>query len=603
MKKSHHLGAIALFCLISAVLYIFPLLLANKYYSDDILRYAAGEGWSMDGRPMATIIMRILSGGEKIKDLFPYTLIIGALLLVLSGYVISYVSELEKNKTYKLSALLLLVSPFMIENMSYRYDVLTIALSVLLVTLPFLWKNNSKTFLIAATTGVFISLLTYQASIVIYILTAILVLINYCFTEKAKTILHHIKIFSLPAIIGFILTKLTSKIFLLDYSGRDKTIFSSDDTLANLKSNWYGIHSLAGALLNSLHYSIFFIILLLLLLCVLILFFRKKEIPTVNKLFSIGLLFSVPVVVIIIPLMLQKTYIVPRIFVGLSFMVYAPLLFINKYAPKSGTLISIIYIIIALPAMASFSKYIKEQSEFQQFVIADIISKVDVHEKELVFDGTIEVSRNSEISLQNYFFFRYFYTRILGDNNFTLKEYFLIKSNHLYSPVFLEDNQRQKLLDNKFAIPILHKTNEYYIRGNEQSIIVDFNKSYVVTPVLLEDDVLKVIDISYNIDNLKLTDNNLYIRGWSFVTGYDSFVGNTELLLKNTTTQHFYRCKATTQERKDVSRHFGGKYDNSGFTLDIDITSLPKGEYTLGIFIENQHAKGYILTDQTFTKE
>src|SRR5690606_25506540 len=131
MKKSHHLSAIALFCLISAVLYIFPLLLANKYYSDDILRYAAGGGWSMDGRPVATIIMKILSGGEKIKDLFPYTLIIGALLLALSGYCISYVSELEKNKKYKLSALLLLVSPFMIENISYRYDVLTIALSVL----------------------------------------------------------------------------------------------------------------------------------------------------------------------------------------------------------------------------------------------------------------------------------------------------------------------------------------------------------------------------------------------------------------------------------------------------------------------------------------
>src|SRR5690606_2407032 len=198
MKEKSSWRLLLAFGLAGSFLYVFPLLLADKYYSDDMLRYTTGLDWSMDGRPLSSIIMKLLSGAEKVKDLFPYTTILGAFLIALGGYFISLVLELEKNKILKYSSFLLLVSPLMIENLSYRYDIFAMGLSVVFVTIPFLWKDNLKKFLFFSVLGVYATLLAYQASVVIYVLFALLILIKYCFEEQPKKVISQSVYFALP---------------------------------------------------------------------------------------------------------------------------------------------------------------------------------------------------------------------------------------------------------------------------------------------------------------------------------------------------------------------------------------------------------------------
>ena len=599
MKVKNSWRLLLTFCLAGAFLYVFPLLLANKYYSDDMLRYTTGLDWSMDGRPLSSIIMKLLSGGEKVKDLFPYTTILGAFLISLGGYCISLVLELEKNKTLKYSSFLLLVSPLMIENLSYRYDVFAMGLSVIFVTIPFLWKDNFKKFMFFSVLGVYATLLTYQASVVIYVLLALAVLIKYCFEEQSKKIFSQLAYFVLPVILGYILTLFTGKIFSLDYGGRDKTVFSGNFS-ENISNNWNAITNLLGFVFKSIHYSVFFAILFIVLLYGLIRFVREKNITLSNKLLGLLFLTSVPFVVVSIPLLLEKTFIAPRIFISFSFLVYVSLIFINRYRPKLTTLFSVFYILIALPLMASYTKYLNEQNDFQELVVLDIMSNVDIDNKQIVFDGELPISEYSELSINNYVFVRWLYINFLGNENFMLKEYFMSKTSNLYSPVFLKAEERQELLSRKNEIPIVHKTNYYYVRSDAKSILIDFNKQGIKSVDLNTVEFSE--EIIYGIDSFTFGSEVVNIRGFAFYEKLSSEDSKIEIIFIKDNENAFV-SELLKEKRKDVSDYFKGNYDDSGFYNNFNLSEFPKGNYKVGVLVKNKHKEKYNLTDKTFSVE
>lgn len=97
-----------------ALLFIYPLIQAGVFYRDDLDRAITGQyGWRGLGRPMADILMKILSAsGHYNLDLFPYTMIasclfIGAASLMLSKHLVKMDVPNEK-----LVAALLIFNPF-----------------------------------------------------------------------------------------------------------------------------------------------------------------------------------------------------------------------------------------------------------------------------------------------------------------------------------------------------------------------------------------------------------------------------------------------------------------------------------------------------------
>lgn len=48
----------------SGLLYVLPILLADRYYQDDLARSLYGAtGWAGDGRPLTEWLMELLAGG------------------------------------------------------------------------------------------------------------------------------------------------------------------------------------------------------------------------------------------------------------------------------------------------------------------------------------------------------------------------------------------------------------------------------------------------------------------------------------------------------------------------------------------------------------
>jgi len=80
-----------------AFIFIYPLIQAGVFYRDDLDRAITGQyGWRGLGRPMADIIMKILSAsGHSNLDLFPFTMIassvfIGGASLMLAKHLLRY---------------------------------------------------------------------------------------------------------------------------------------------------------------------------------------------------------------------------------------------------------------------------------------------------------------------------------------------------------------------------------------------------------------------------------------------------------------------------------------------------------------------------------
>ncbi len=126
-----------------SLLYVFPVILANVYYNDDLARSLYGAtGWSGDGRPLGEALMLFLCGGEPVSDIAP-------LPLILSVFLLSYVLVLYAranldsvfDETFLLCILLFVITnPFAVVNISYRFDCIimfsALSLSFLIFAMP-----------------------------------------------------------------------------------------------------------------------------------------------------------------------------------------------------------------------------------------------------------------------------------------------------------------------------------------------------------------------------------------------------------------------------------------------------------------------------------
>lgn len=129
--------------LIMSLLYVFPIILADRYYNDDLGRAVTGyTGWNGDGRPAADFFMRLLNFGRPINDTFPLSLILGIIVFayVMTLYI-KYTLDINTPMCFLYAGFLVLANPFFIPNLSYQYDsvlmLLSISLPLLAFSIPF----------------------------------------------------------------------------------------------------------------------------------------------------------------------------------------------------------------------------------------------------------------------------------------------------------------------------------------------------------------------------------------------------------------------------------------------------------------------------------
>ncbi|HBL4909037.1 glucosyltransferase domain-containing protein [Enterobacter hormaechei] len=172
---------IVLSCMI--LLYILPIILADRLYIDDILRSQLGyKSWGINGRPLADWIVSALNLSiENITDLSPLPLLVACLVFCTCSML--YFRENLQHLSYYKSAIIFFIvfaNPFMLENISYKFDVLpmVLSLSVLLMPYSFGLKNAYCTAL--GSLCVLASLSLYQASITFFCSLALLEFFLQC---------------------------------------------------------------------------------------------------------------------------------------------------------------------------------------------------------------------------------------------------------------------------------------------------------------------------------------------------------------------------------------------------------------------------------------
>ena len=115
---------------------------------------------------MSTAIMQMLSFNQWISPIFPYTQILAALITCLAG-IISVKAIFKKDENVYFLSLVLLTSPFYLENLSYKFDSLSMSLSIFLSVLPILYVGK-RYFIPVSVTSLTLSLAMYQTSSMVY---------------------------------------------------------------------------------------------------------------------------------------------------------------------------------------------------------------------------------------------------------------------------------------------------------------------------------------------------------------------------------------------------------------------------------------------------
>ena len=154
---------------ISVLLYL-PLIMWNGYFLDDNYRSIDGfYAWSGDYRPLADYVYYVLGLGQDFVDTYPLNYIVQFLGL---GYFIQYLSsqlierweiDLPYHNYVIMAIFAIFFSPFFIQNLYFRYDSLTMMLSVLLVMATLVIENKKYHFAMLLA-----GLLLYQPTVIAY---------------------------------------------------------------------------------------------------------------------------------------------------------------------------------------------------------------------------------------------------------------------------------------------------------------------------------------------------------------------------------------------------------------------------------------------------
>ena len=111
--------------------------------------------------------------------------------------------------------------------------------------------------------------------------------------------------------------------------------------------------------------------------------------------------------------------------------------------------------------------------------------------------------------------------------------------------------------------------------------------------------------VTYTVENFTLKPNEVIISGWAYLPDINSTNSTIEIVLLD----NGKATKIATEKikRDDVTTYFKSDIDlsSSGFSSIINLKNIEKGNYKVGILIENKELgkKGVVLTDKIFSKQ
>lgn len=153
------------------------IILADVYYIDDLRRSIDGNpGWENFSRYMSNYLSMGLNFSRRITDIYPLGQLLAIVVLSLSSLTLSLLFDKRSYVLYAASTIIGL-SPYFLENISYRYDSLYMTIAVFATIFPYLFIKNKRWFIPIGVLSLLLMWTTYQAANFIYVATGILILL------------------------------------------------------------------------------------------------------------------------------------------------------------------------------------------------------------------------------------------------------------------------------------------------------------------------------------------------------------------------------------------------------------------------------------------
>ena len=164
---------------------LFALIRGDIYYCDDWGSSIRETSWNHFSRYLGTFILSDFATlGKGSLDLSPLPQIMGVCFVIISSMILMYLIRKKFDLLGIIASLPLGLSPYFLQNLSYKFESLFMGVAVFLAILPFLFKENRKIFIVVSIASLFLMFMTYQATNAIYIILSIYFAFSAFFLEK-----------------------------------------------------------------------------------------------------------------------------------------------------------------------------------------------------------------------------------------------------------------------------------------------------------------------------------------------------------------------------------------------------------------------------------
>lgn len=191
--NTKNLQNLFLLLLLLGLIYSFPIWLADRYYIDDLGRGMEGyTGWEKNGRFLASLITSALNfefriRGAHLIDISPLPQILAIITLAFAAALLGL--RLFNNKVEWSSAIVvfpIIGSPYMLENLSYKFDSFSMATGLAAAIIAALNCKNRTADILLGSLLIIAAFSLYQASVNAFFGATALLLLAHCWKGGAN---------------------------------------------------------------------------------------------------------------------------------------------------------------------------------------------------------------------------------------------------------------------------------------------------------------------------------------------------------------------------------------------------------------------------------
>jgi VIT1/CCC1 family predicted Fe2+/Mn2+ transporter len=204
----------ALFLFLIYFIAYFSLIRSDFSYNDDLRRAATGyhrwKGWS---RYVPQFLSTVLHADPVLSDISPFTQILALAITTVNSLLLICIFEVKISIKSLIASLPVGLTPYFLENLSYKFDSPYMALSVLFPLLPFVFIKQYKTYIVTSIVCLLLMCATYQASSGIYIIVVLFMAFKFLLYEEKE--IRDILIFLVISISCYCFSLISFKLFFL----------------------------------------------------------------------------------------------------------------------------------------------------------------------------------------------------------------------------------------------------------------------------------------------------------------------------------------------------------------------------------------------------